>query len=174
MTERAAHDFYRTPEWATLKILRRLQGELHPRRILEPAAGDGAMLGPLRATWPEATIDAYDIAPGHPSVVRRAFWFDDTPQRYDLLFTNPPYSAADEFFWYGWSRLAPGGRMVMLLRLTFLESVGRLPIFRRQEPDAYIEPNRIAFRNGETDNVGCAWLVWQPGRRRTWGRLEHL
>lgn len=167
-------EFYRTPEWATSKILRRLAREVTPTRILEPCAGDGAMLGPLRAAWPSATIDAYDIQSRHPAVVQRPFWFDDTPQRYELLFTNPPFSVADHFINYGWTRLVNGGLMVMLLRITFFESAERLPIFRKQEPDVYIEPHRIPFRNGKTDSAGCAWFVWQQGRRRPWGRLEHL
>lgn len=173
---RAENDFYRTPEWASQAIVRRLQEQLHPRRILEPAAGDGALLASLRAAWPEATIDAYDVEPRHPSVVKRDFWFDDTPQRYDLVMTNPPFSHAMEFVRYGLSKLDEGGRLVLLLRLAFLESEERASFFKRNEPDVYVLSARPSFRNGATDpKTAYAWFVWRHGRRRrSRGWLEHL
>lgn len=170
--ERVEHDFYRTPTWAIERILQRLR--LEPLRILEPAAGDGALLEPLRKRWPDATVDAFDINPRHPAVQPRAFWFDDTPQRYDLVITNPPYSAAEEFVWYGLSRLAVDGRLVLLLRLAFLESQERRALFRRHEPDVYVLSERPSFRHGTTDpKTAYGWFVWRPGLRRS-GRIEHL
>jgi hypothetical protein len=172
---RPEHDFYRTPDWAIEAILRRLAQELTPRTILEPAAGDGALLGPLRRAWPEATIDAYDIAPQHDAVIKRPFWFDDTPQRYELVITNPPYSAAGDFVAYGLTRLARRGWLVLgPLRLAFLASQERRAMFRRDEPDVFVLPQRPSFRNGRSDFSDYAWFVWHEGRRRRWGRIEHL
>jgi hypothetical protein len=173
LVARPEHDFYQTPEWAIEALLRRLARFMTPRSILEPAAGNGALLGPLRRTWPDATVDAFDIAPQHEAVIKRAFWFDDTPQRYDLVITNPPFSHAMEFVQYGLSRLAPGGYNVDLLRLAFLESEERSPFFRRNEPDVFVLSARPSFRNGQTDpKTAYAWFVWREGRRRSWGRTD--
>lgn len=100
--ERPETDFYRTPEWAIAAVLRRLARLCTPASILEPCAGDGALLGPLRATWPHATVDAFDVEPReHPAIVARPTWVDDTPARYDLVITNPPFIAAEEILRYG-------------------------------------------------------------------------
>ena len=67
------HGFYRTPPEVTRAFLARLR-IARPATILEPAAGDGAMLDELARRWPEAKIDAYDVAPQHPRVSQVEFW----------------------------------------------------------------------------------------------------
>ncbi len=172
--DRPPADFYRTPDWAIAAVLRRLTRLCAPSSVLEPCAGDGALLAPLRACWPSATIDAYDIEPRHPAVARPT-WTDDTPQRYDLVITNPPFIAAEEILRYGISRLRAGGRIALLLRLGFLASQERRPLYRRHYPEfVFVLSERPSFRSGTTDATDYAWFVWREGRRARHGRIEHL
>lgn len=171
--ERPAHDYYRTPEWVVQRFLDAWAPTIDaPRSVLEPAAGDGALLPPLRCTWPDATIDAWDIEPRHEGIKRRDFfWFEDTPQRYDLVITNPPFRAAEEFVHYGRSRLRPGGHLALFLRLGFLGGQARKALWL-QHPltELYAMSQRASFRpdSSSTDWYEYAWFVWREGSRRRW------
>jgi hypothetical protein len=167
--ERPAHDYYKTPDWC-LPALLDVWNIDAPHTILEPAAGDGALLPALRQTWPDATIDAWDIEPRHEGVKRRDFfWFEDTPQRYDLVITNPPYKHAEQFVRYGLTRLAPGGHLALFLRLGFLGSHERIALWKEHPLwEQYTLSERPSFKNGTTDFSEYAWFVWREGSRRRW------
>lgn len=164
-----ALDFYRTPEWAVVRFLSAWAPTIEaPRAILEPAAGDGALLGPLRRTWPEATIDAFDIQPGSDVVRERAFWFDDEPHGYDLVITNPPYSLAASFVTYGLRKLNRGGWLVLHGRDGWLNAKERawvpVPVAK------YTLRERPSYRGESTDFTESAWFVFRKGARRKWYR----
>lgn len=170
-------DFYATPVDVVREFLARWAPCIEaPASILEPSAGAGAFLVPLRETWPEATVDAYDIAPKHDAVKRRDVWSGDLERTYELIITNPPYSCAREFIDAHWPLVAPGGHLVLLLRLAFLESVERRAWWRTRRPErVYVLSHRPTFRNGQSEpRTAYAWFVWRPGRRLSWSRLEVL
>ena len=61
-TVRESQDFYETPDWLTKALIPHLQ-QYQPRRILEPAAGQGAIVHVLEQAFPEAVINRATLAP---------------------------------------------------------------------------------------------------------------
>lgn len=82
------------------------------RRILDLCTGSGCMAVALAYAFPDARVDASDIADDALAVARlnvenhklrdrvqliQSYFFDDLPKaRYDLIVTNPPYVARRE------------------------------------------------------------------------------
>jgi len=159
-------DLYETPECATLALL---HAESLPRRIWEPACGRGAIVNVLRAHGHEVVAsDLMDYGvpitcPGYRNVdfltEHRA------PEGTQLICTNPPFRLANEFVEHALD-LCP--RVIMLLRLAFLESerrtgileagtLARVHIFRRRLP--------MMHRDGWTgprasSGIPFAWFCW--------------
>jgi hypothetical protein len=160
------HDLYETPVCATLALLR---AENLPHRIWEPACGRGAIVNVLRAAGHEVVAtDVVDYgipitSPGYYGIdflmERRA------PEGTELICTNPPFKLANEFVAHA-LELCP--RVVMLLRLAFLESerrtrilesgaLARVHIFRKRLP--------MMHRDGWTgprasNGMAFGWYVW--------------
>jgi hypothetical protein len=120
------------------------------------------MLDELARRWPEAKIDAWDVAPQHPRVDRCEFWGGIGADRYDLVMTNPPYVTAFQFAQIGLSRLAPGGTLVLLLRLGFMASQTRARWLRDHMPHhVYVLSARPSFDGVGTDASDYGWFVWK-------------
>lgn len=100
--------------------------------ILDLGTGTGAILLTLLAEWPDAQGTGTDISAPALAVARDnaqalgltprttfilSNWFDQIPNRYDLITSNPPYIAADEMphlspdvlNWEPHIALTPGG-----------------------------------------------------------------
>lgn len=159
-----ANDLYETPEVATLSLL---AVEPLPPRILEPACGRGAITRVLRgAGHIVIENDIVDYGQGQDSVHD---FLDLKPAKVgeiDAVVTNPPYRLAHQFVRHA---LTFCPRVIMLLRLTFLESErrrdvldeaglvrihvfsDRLPMMHRDGWAGNIASNAVAF----------AWFVWQ-------------
>lgn len=168
--ERSEGDFYRTPDWCTERLLNRwvptIKGE-HPKRILDPAAGDGAILDWLAGTFPKATIEASDMSPRRGDIPTRIFpWWREPEAVYDLVMTNPPFDQALEFVEQALGLVRPGGYVVMFLRAAFLASAKRAPFLERSMPErVYFLSERPSFYGGGNDLSDYAWFVWRVGRR---------
>lgn len=86
--------------------------------------------------------------------------------RYDLVVGNPPYEHAEAFIRKSLSLTRPGGYVLFLLRLAFLESQSRGAGLWRECP-----PKRVAVcskrpsftGNGKTDATAYAVYLWQKG-----------
>lgn len=173
-------DFYATPAWVTEAILPHLP--LGAARILEPSAGEGAIVRALLAAGVPGDrllaveIDARRARLVPCQVVEADFltaqpW--DASHRPGLVIGNPPFSLAQEFVEHALEVVAPGGTVAMLLRLAFLESAKRLDLHRSKPADLYVLPSRPSFTsNGKTDSAAYAWFVWGPGRGGHWQILD--
>jgi hypothetical protein len=117
-TERGL-DLYETPEPAVVALLR---VETLPLRIWEPAAGRGAIARILRAHG--HTVIASDVDDhGFPLDFASDFLTTTLPPKgCGAIVTNPPYQFAEQFVAHA-LELCP--RVIMLLRLAFLESERR-------------------------------------------------
>ncbi len=104
-----------------------LASEVLPLEIWEPAAGRGAIVDILRETG--RTVYADDLIDyGVPwQISGRNFLMAATvpDPRCDCIVTNPPFNLAADFVRIG-LKLCP--KVILLLRLVFLESVGRSDI----------------------------------------------
>ena len=173
-------DRFDTPDYATAQFLPVLARTVRPKTILEPAAGKGDMLRELRRQWPDARVDAFDVAPrdeGREGIVQRGFFFDDEPGGYDLVISNPPFSSIYEFVLHGLTKLNPGGVLAFLSPAAFFESKARREFNRQRPPHhTYILPTRVSFTgDGNTDQRMLAWLVWREnGGRKYVSRLTVL
>jgi hypothetical protein len=164
---RRPQDFYETPVWLTEAIIPILQEHLFPiedPRILEPAAGQGAILQVLEDAFPHAVIHSGDITTGQDFLT---YPYD---RYYDLIITNPPYSLALEFIQRAMEFRHSHHHnhhpiICMLLRVNFLGAQKRARWLREHTPSIYVSPRRPDFTGGGGDATEYAWFVWDPRRR---------
>ena len=161
------NDLYQTPPEATAALLR---VEQLPPCIWECACGPGAIVRVLRGGghYVVAT-DLIDYGTADQDHAGWDFLLEHKlPDGVDMILTNPPFKLAGEFVAHA-LRLCP--RVIMLLRLTFLESTGRTSILDNGHlASVHIFKNRLPMmhRDGWTGNrvsnpTAFAWFVWQRG-----------
>lgn len=164
-------DFYATPAWMTRALLRRLR--LNPRlRVLEPCAGDGAIVRELPSTVDVMTNDIVARDPMVPDFLLDAGRADtwrafEAAGAIDVVLTNPPF---DETFAIAQQALnAAVVGMVLLQRVTWIEpTIDRGPWLREHPPTRVIVLPRWNFRSvdgtGGNDSAPPAWWVWAKQR----------
>jgi hypothetical protein len=175
-----------TPPWATRAILPQLRQYLPPKErllILEPAAGDGAIVQQL-LSWGSCQVDCQEIRPecepaleklrgceseGRVSIVAIRDFLEHPSERrpcdYDLVITNPPYKHALEFAQHALEYVHLNGIVVMLLRLGFLASRSRAEWLSRHMPDVHILSRRPSFSGAGTDATDYGWFVFRRYER---------
>jgi hypothetical protein len=170
LIERGA-DLYETPPEATLALMR---AEQLPRFIWEPACGRGAIVKVLRAAGHE--VVATDLVNHGTPITPPGYYGRDflmetkAPDGCEAIVTNPPFSLAQQFAEHALD-LVP--RVVMLLRLSFLESdrrrgileggaLARVHVFRNRLPrmhrDGWTGPKARSA-------VPYAWFCWDRDHR---------
>jgi Protein of unknown function (DUF3102) len=162
-------DLYQTPAAAVHALL-----EVEPLSgtIWEPACGPGAIVRVLRdAGYRVAATDLIDY--GCPDARGGVDFLTQTepPEGAMTILTNPPFMHADEFVRRALS-LCP--RVIMLQRLTFLESERRCDILDGGDlARVYVFRNRLPMihRDGwdgpriDSSAMAMAWFVWQRGHQ---------
>lgn len=162
-------DLYETPDVAVHALM---QAERLPPLIWECACGPGRIVKVLRAAG--HMVYATDLVDyGCPDSESGAdFLMERAPSfAVGAIVTNPPFKLADRFVAHALGLGIP--KVVMLLRLAFLESDRRRPIldngllarvhvFRKRLPMMH-----RAGWEGRTANSGMAfaWFVWELGWR---------
>jgi len=171
---RRIDDMYETPAWATKLILPKIDlSKVHS--ILEPAAGGGAIARLINTTGPTHLVEINDfwcetLKKLYPQTVvfNMNFLLFTTANRYDLIITNPPFTIAQEFVEKALSLRSETGLVVMLLRLSFLESQKRVAFHRKHPSAVYVLPKRPSFTGTGTDSCAYAWFVWGSEKINTW------
>jgi hypothetical protein len=165
------NDLYETPPAATRALLK---VEQLPLRIWEPACGRGAIVNVLRAAGHDviaSDIADYGIPITAPSHWRRDFLLEHTaPAGIGAILTNPPYRIAGDFVRHALD-LCP--RVVMLLRLAFLEGIGRSDILEGGRlARVYVFRNRLPMMHRDgwtgpraTSAIPFMWAVWDASHR---------
>lgn len=156
-------DFYSTPIEAVQALLRE-EWSLMPKRLWEPACGDGAIVQPLRE-WGQIVRATDLVERGCPESEARVD-FLMTPAAYDAelgIVTNPPYKLANEFVA---ASLERAGYTAMLLRLNFLASQRRVGLLKRLKR-VYVFSRRLPMMHRDgwegskaTSQTDYAWFVW--------------
>lgn len=168
---------YYTPRALADQIVNAILPELAietPRRILEPAVGQGVFLQPLREAYPLARIHGIDL---RAVALRRAAILDVVCElgdfldgaylgHHDLIIGNPPY---DEALPFCKKAIVLAPTVVFLLRLGFLASVRRLPFWLTQPPSrVWVVSKRPSFTgDNKTDQTDYCVVCWQAGIRTT-------
>lgn len=114
------NDLYETPEVAVHALL---ANEFVPNCVWEPCCGPGAIAKVLRASGRKvfaSDVVYYDTK--EQDSVTDFLQVGSAACGFDTIVTNPPFSKAEEFVSHG---LELCHRVIMLLRLAFLESERR-------------------------------------------------
>lgn len=156
-------DAYFSPPCVVQSLIA-IEGEKIPRRLWEPAAGDGTgVVLPVRAAG--FHVVASDIADyGCPDCTIADYLTTPVPPGVAGIVTNPAYLLAPRFIE---KALTEVGYSAWLLRTNFLESTARLPLFREHPPArVWISSRRLPMqhRHGWTgpraaSNTAFAWFV---------------
>jgi hypothetical protein len=161
----AVDDFYPTPPTMTEQLLR--YERTFFGTVWEPAAGQGHMVNVLRQHG--CNVYASDFKDyGFALDGVKDFRLCELPEGVNHIVTNPPYSISDEFVSHALDIVPNGGRVAMLVRLQFLESVGRYERFFGPRPPARVHvfvKRESIYKDGiKQENSGAicyAWIVWE-------------
>jgi hypothetical protein len=132
-----------------------IEGRYLPKCILEPTAGDGAIVRPLLAAG--FTVIASDLVDYGMEGCRTGLDYLKAPPLSGVygIVTNPPYKLAMKF---AEKALRETFYLALLLRTNFLESTERLPFFRKHQPA------RIWISYGTRDRNRNALSTGSTGR----------
>ncbi len=157
-------DLYETPPEAVHALLR---AENLPAVIWEPACGPGSIVRVLRGTGRHVyATDLVDYESADQDAAGWDFLMEtQLPLGVQAIVTNPPFKNGAEFVRKA-LELCP--LVVMLLRLSFLESAGRSDILDGGAlARVYPFSNRLPMmhRDGwegprSTNTMAFAWFVW--------------
>lgn len=159
-------DLYETPAVATEALLR---AESLPEIIWEPACGPGSIVRTLRGAGHKVyATDLVDY--GCPDSESRIDFLmeQNAPTYIGAIVTNPPFKLANQFVAHGLT-LAP--KVIMLLRLAFLEGTGRSPImdggalarvhvFKNRLPMMHRAGRGTMVAKTNSSAMAFAWFVW--------------
>jgi hypothetical protein len=159
------NDLYESPPEAVTALLR---AEKLPEVIWEPACGPGAIVRVLRGAGHQVyATDLVDYSSPDQDESKWDFLSErQLPIGVQAIVTNPPFKNAGEFVAHA-LRLCP--KVIMLLRLAFLESEKRRPILDTGHlARVYVFRKRLPMMhrhgwNGPTNSnsgMAFAWFVW--------------
>jgi len=161
---RRAFDYYPTPAWMTRALLRRMPA-LTFSQVLEPCAGDGAIVGVLREAG--AIVDTNDLDPSretdwHLDATRDESWASFRSPTWTI--TNVPFNLADQIVPLAVKHSRRG--VATILRLSWLEpTADRADFLKEHPPDRLLVLPRHDFKGrGSTDSVTSAWFIWDHAR----------
>lgn len=186
--DRDPFDYYPTPAWCVDRLVEAAPHLRTASTVLEPCAGDGAIVRALRP-YTDAKIAAWEIQARFRVQLEQcaddvsigdAFELSEIcgeyvriegAARFDLTLTNPSFSLAYFLLRSLWSI---SDRIVFLLRLSFLASIDRYPFLSERAPDLYVLPNRPIFHQGSSDNCDYAWFEWDTQHPKSVGSVQLL
>jgi hypothetical protein len=156
-------DAYFTPPEAINSLIA-IEGHRLPRSIWEPAAGDGAIVRPLRdAGYRVVASDIVDY--GLDGCRVGVDYLKAEPQNVGGVITNPPFRLAKKF---AIKAVSEYNYVALLLRTNFLESMNRMAFFLEYPPSRiWVSSRRLPMmhRHGwdgniSTSNTAYAWFIW--------------
>lgn len=171
--ERAEDDFYSTDPQALEVFLQALKrdGIILNNTVWECACGNGALSEVLYSHGYDV-ISSDKVFRGYQKTDFCADflkWQGKFKVDADIL-TNPPFKYAKEFVEKGLEYVEAGNKVIMLLRIQFLEGQKRREMFDKTPPKyVYVNSARVqCFINGEVkENMSSAacycWFIWEKG-----------
>lgn len=165
--ERQNEDYYATDPKAAELLL---ELETFSPNIWECACGEGHLSKIFeKAGYIVKSTDLIDRGYGEGNV---DFLSDNIINWNGDIITNPPYKYAKEFVEKALNIITEGHKVVMFLKLSFLEGKGRKDLFMKQPPKiVYVSSSRLlCAKNAEFEKqksigsaVAYAWYVWEKG-----------
>jgi|SRR3972149_971096 len=176
---RRKDDDYQTPLWAIELIVQRFN--MTGKVILEPAVGSGNIVQVIKKYYPKNygiygvdinqeyitnAVENLKILAECGDYITQPKYADTIWPDPDIIITNPPYSLALDFITKSLEIVKPGGLVIMLLRLSFLESKKRKEFHQYNPVDSiYVLSERPSFTGDGTDACSYAWFVWRRGNK---------
>lgn len=164
-------DLYETPPEAVHALLKI---ERLPEAIWEPACGPGSIVRVLRGAGHR--VHATDLVDYGLDDAEHGvdFLMEQAPGFYiGAIVTNPPFKLADQFVMHALT-LCP--KVVMLLRLTFIEStkrsgildnglLARVHVFKNRLPMMHRAGRGTQVAKSNSNAIAYAWFVWDLEHR---------
>ena len=167
--ERQSEDYYATDPDALRKFLDIYDGLSN--NIWECACGENHLANVLKERG--YNVRCTDILDRLHDGTIQVMDFLQSNEKYDGdILTNPPYTYATQFVEKALETITDGHRVVMFLKLTFLESTKRRRLFELAPPETlYVSTKRVqCAMNGEFEKykssgtaVAYGWFVWRKG-----------
>jgi len=165
--ERPTNDYYATDPNALKAFLKAYESDGHKlnKKVWECACGLDKNLSNYLSEN-EYDVKATDITFGQD------FLEDDSNWDGDIL-TNPPFKLAKQFVDHSLDKINDGNKVIMLLRIQFLEGQRRYDWFKSGcLKNVYIHSKRIKIwlNNDQSisGNALCfAWFVWEKGYQKS-------
>lgn len=159
------NDYYATEPRAVEMLLAK---ESFSELIWEPACGEGHISKVLEAHG--HSVISTDLIDRGYGLGGKDFLKESGVFHGDII-TNPPYKHAKAFVEKALDTVAPGYKVAMFLKLTFLEGQARRELFNTRPPQAvYVSSGRLQCgKNGKFvghSAVAYAWFVWRRGYPR--------
>ena len=172
---RAEDDFYATNPKDVQSFLSHYDYDSIQGLVLEPCIGAGHIAKELNKLG-TVEIDGFDIKDRNSGFNVRIedFLTADVEQKYDFVITNPPYSLAENFIRKSMDCIKDKGKVIMFLKLQFLEGTGRKELFDLYPPKyIYVcrkraQPLRMGSeidpktgKKWASSTICFAWFVWE-------------
>jgi len=160
------NDYYATPPRALAPIYKYLN---YDTPIWECSCGEGSLSKQLKGLGYRVR-ESDLIKRSYPCEIKDFLLFNDEPWEGDIL-TNPPYRYSKEFTEKSLELLSEGRFLLLYLRVQFLESQKRRPLFDSQPPKEiliYSKQTPQCARGGDfskpTGNATMyCWFIWEKG-----------
>ncbi len=167
-TKRNEYDFYATPIDVVENFIKNYGGL--SGKILEPSAGNGNIIKALNKQNIDCEIHAVEIREEEKSnlnkLSKKVFICDflqeyNNDEKYDVIIGNPPFSNAIDFTEKCLKMLKEDGKLIFLLRTSFLESKKRKEFWQKNPvSDLYVLSQRPSFTGKGTDATSYSWFIW--------------
>ena len=164
--ERETNDWYATDPIAAELLLKL---ETLNEKIWEPSCGSGELSRVFEAAGHKViSSDLIDRGFGKTGI---DFLKCDKSFEGDII-TNPPYSLASEFIEKAMQTVTEGNKVIMFLKLQFMEGKARKKMFEKYPPKRiWVSSSRIlCAKNADFEKfkkqgsaVAYAWYVWEKG-----------
>jgi hypothetical protein len=166
--ERQKDDFYATNPKALLLLLEKLKKDKIKlsQTIWECACGEGHLSKILlQKGYYVRSSDKIDRGYGDVEdfLCIEDKWHSD-------ILTNPPFKLAEKFVEKGMELLKEGNKLILFLKIQFLESENRFKLFKKFPPKfVYVHSSRqLCAKDGDFDKYKSttqfySWYVWEKG-----------
>jgi hypothetical protein len=184
--QREVSDYYVTPPDAVESFLMEFFSD-HPEHdfsgkvILDPCAGGDSEHG---MSYPDAIkkwkyeqpveISTMDIRGDSLAYLKADYLSTSIDYHPDIIITNPPFVLAQKIIEKAMQDVKEGGLVIMLLRLNFFGSQGRVRFWDGNMPAyTYVHAKRMSFTdNKKTDSIEYMHCVWIKGQKNRFTQLR--
>ena len=169
--ERQAEDFYATDPKALDLFMSRIAEDDYwiNKKVWEPSCGMGH-LSELLINKGKIVLSTDIIDRGYNNFNGVCNFLDSTDIFDGDILTNPPFKLAEKFVEKGIELLQYGNKLLLFLKIQFLEGQKRKILFKKYPPKyVYVYSSRqLCCKDGEfekyTATTQCyAWYIWEKG-----------